>query len=112
MRAVAACAALAFSLTLQPTLAADPKVDAAVKTFNAVAADAGKLKIFCDMLKVMDAAGDSPSPADNARIDGFMKQLGPDFLAGWNLGDNVDENSADGKAWNDALDELAGKCPD
>jgi hypothetical protein len=112
MRAVAAGAALALTLVLHPALAADPKVDAAVKTFKAVAADAGKLKTFCEMLKIMDAAGDTPSPADNARIDGFMKQLGPDFVSGWNLGDNVDENSADGKAWNDALDELAGKCPE
>jgi hypothetical protein len=110
MRALAACVAL--GLTFHAALAADPKIDAAVKTFTAVAADAGRLKTFCDMLKVMDSAGETPTPAATAQIEGFMKQLGPEFLAGWNLGDSVDDNTPDGKAWNDALDELAGKCPD
>jgi hypothetical protein len=110
MRVVAACVAL--GLAFHPALAADPKVDAAVKTFTAVAADAGKLKTFCTMLKAMDAAGDTPTPAAQAQIEGYTKQLGADFVVAWNLGENLDENSADGKAWNDALDDLAGKCPE
>jgi hypothetical protein len=110
MRVLAACVAL--GLAFSPALAANPKVDAAVKTFNAIGADAAKLKTFCARMKAEDAAGDNPSAAVKAQIDGYSKQLGPDFVAAWNLGNEMDENSADGKAWNDALDDLAGKCPE
>ena len=102
--AVAAC------LAAVPALAASPKIDAAVKTFKAVGADPAKQKIFCDMSKAMDAAGDKPSPAADAKINGFMKQLGADFEAAWGVAENLNENSPDGKAYNNALDELAGKC--
>jgi len=107
-RVLAACAAIC--LAAQPVLAASPKVDAAVKTFNAVAADPGKLKTFCDMSKVMDAMGDKEDKAAEAKINDFMKQLGPDFETAWNAGEGIDENSADGKALNAALDDLAAKC--
>ena len=110
MRVLAACVAL--GLAFSPALAADAKVTAAVKTFKSVGADAGKMKTLCTMMKAMDAAGETPTPAAQAQIDGYIKQLGPDFAAAWSLGESVDENSADGKAWNDALDDLAGKCPE
>jgi hypothetical protein len=109
MRVVAACVAL--GLAFSPALAADPKVEASIKTFKAVGADAGKLKTFCDMLKAMDAAGDSPSPAAQSQIDGYTKQLGADFTTAWSAGDDLDENSDDGKVWSEAIDELANKCP-
>jgi hypothetical protein len=104
-------AAVAACLVVSPALAASPKIDAAVKTFKAVGGDSAKAKIFCDMNKAMDEAGDKPSPAAEAKIDGFMKQLGPDFETAWGAADGLDENSADGKAYNQALDELASKCP-
>jgi len=110
MRVVAACLALGFAFT--PALAADPKVDASVKTFMAVGEDAGKLKTFCAMLKAMDAAGDTPSPEAQSQIDGYTKELGPDFVAAWGAGEELDETSEDGKAWGEALDALATKCPE
>jgi hypothetical protein len=103
-------AAVAACLAAAPGLAASPKIDAAVKTFKAVSADPAKLKIFCDMSKAMDAAGDKPSPAAEAKITGFLKQLGPDFEAAWAAADGLGENSSDGKAYDDALDDLSGKC--
>ena len=48
----------------------------------------------------MDKAGDNPDAAAEAQIDGFVKQLGPDFETAWNAGESVDENSH----------ELANKC--
>jgi hypothetical protein len=39
-----------------------------------------------------------------------MKDLGADFETAWNASDGIDENSADGKALNAALDDLMGKC--
>jgi hypothetical protein len=103
-------AAVTVCLAITPALAASPKIDAAVKAFKAVGADPAKQKIFCDMSKAMDEAGDKPSPAADAKINGFMKQLGSDFESAWGVADGLNENSADGKAYNNALDALAGKC--
>ncbi len=100
----------ALCLTALAALAADGKVDSAVTTFKSVESDAGKLKIFCEMSSAMDKAGDNPDAAADAKIDGCMKQLGPDFATAWNAGDGVEENSADGKKLNAALDELGNKC--
>ena len=66
-------AAVTVCLAIAPALAASPKIDAAVKAFKAVGADPAKQKIFCDMSKAMDEAGDKPSPAADAKINGFMK---------------------------------------
>jgi hypothetical protein len=98
-------------LAAAPALAASPKIDAAVKAFRAVGSNPAKLKTFCEMTKAMDAAGDKPTPEADAKIDGLMKQLGADFETAWNAADGLDDNSADGKAYNAALDDLAGKCP-
>ncbi len=103
-------AAVTVCLAIAPALAASPKIDAAVKAFKAVGADPANQKIFCDMSKAMDEAGDTPSPAADAKINGFMKQLGSDFESAWGVADGLNENSADGKAYNNALDALAGKC--
>jgi hypothetical protein len=110
MMKLIAPAAIALCVAALPVLAASAKIDAAVKTFGAVGADPAKLKIFCEMSKTMDSAGDKPSPAVDAKINGFMKQLGPDFETAWNAADGLNETSADGKAYNNALDDLAGKC--
>ena len=96
-------AAVAVCLAAAPDLAASPKIDAAVKTLKAVSADPAKLKIFCDMSKVMDAAGEKADAAADAKIAGYMKQLGPDFETAWNAAEGL-------KAYNGALDDLAGKC--
>ena len=100
----------AVSLTAMTALAADSKVDSAVATFKAVENDAGKLKIFCEMSATMDKAGENPDAAADAKIDGYMKELGPDFATAWNAGEGVDESSADGKTLDAALDELGNKC--
>ncbi len=100
----------AVSLTAMTALAADSKVDSAVATFKAVENDAGKLKIFCEMSATMDKAGENPDAATDAKIDGYMKELGPDFATAWNAGEGVDESSADGKKLDAALDELGNKC--
>ena len=91
-------------------LAADAKVESAVKTFAATAADPAKLKTFCEMTEAMDAAGDKEDSAADAKIDGYMKTLGPDFESAWNAGETVDEASADGKALDKAIDDLTSRC--
>jgi hypothetical protein len=104
----AACAAVCLAVV--PAHAASPKVDAAVKVFKGVAGDANKLKTFCAMNKVMEQAGEKEDPKLDAQIQGFMKQLGADFETAWNAAEGLDDNSADGKAFNAALDDLSAKC--
>jgi hypothetical protein len=103
-------ASAAVCLTALGALAADNKIDSAVATFKSVEGDAGKLKIFCEMSAVMDKAGENPDAAAQTQIDGFIKQLGPDFETAWDAGDDLDENSADGKKLDTALDALGDKC--
>ena len=110
MRAIAA--AIALSLITAPALAASPQVDAAVKVFQTVAADANKLKTFCEMITVEEKMGDKADPALEAQIDKLVDQLGADFKIAWAAVEAVDENSPDGKVLSAALDQLDEKCPD
>ena len=50
MRALAA--AITLFLVTTPALAASPQVEAAVKVFQAVGADANRLKTFCEMMQI------------------------------------------------------------
>lgn len=104
-------AGLVVCLGACSVLAASPAVEAAIKTFKAVAADPARLKTFCAMSKLMDEVGDKDDQAAEAKIAALMKQVGPDFEKAWDLADTVDDNSDDGKAYLAALDELADKCP-
>ena len=94
-----------------PAVAADAKVTAAIATFKAVEADKTKLDTFCAMGKEMAEGGEKGNAASDARIDGFMKSLGQDFEAAWNVGEGLDDKSDDAKALNAALDNLQSKCP-
>ncbi len=100
----------AFWLACSPALAASPKIDAAIKVISAVGADPAKLKIFCEMSKVSEAAGDKEDPKVDAQVDGYLDQLGDDFAEAWEAGEGLDENSPDGQAFGDAVEDLEGKC--
>lgn len=107
-RILAAC--VAVSLGSCPCFAASPKIEGMVNTFKAVSADAGKLKTFCEMTKVMDAMGDKQDAAAEAKIQAYIKQLGSDFETAWNATNDIDAETPDGKEVNAALDDLSGKC--
>jgi hypothetical protein len=102
---------VAVSLGAYPCFAASPKVEAAIKTFNAVGADAGKLKVYCEMTKAMDAMGEKQDTAAEAKIQGYIKQLGTEYETAWKAISDVDVETPDGKAITAALDDVEGKCP-
>jgi hypothetical protein len=110
MRPLLACAVVC--LTAVTASAADPKVDSAIATFKQVEGDPAQLAIFCEMSDVADAMGDKEDAAAEAKIDGYLEQLGPDFEAAWDTSDEVDENSPDGKLLDAAIEALADKCPE
>lgn len=103
-------AALAAVLAAQGASAASPKIESAITTFKQLAGDPAKVKLFCDMVQTMDAMGDKEDAAAEAKVTDMMKQLGPAFEAAWNAADDLDENSADGQAYSNAMDELTSKC--
>jgi hypothetical protein len=101
---------IAIALGVCPSFAATAKVEEVIKAFNAVGTDAAKLRTFCEMTKAMDAMGDNQNAADDAKIQGYVKQLGADFESAWTASSDVDSETADGRAIGAALDELSAKC--
>ncbi len=91
--------------------AADPKVEAALKTFKTIGVDPGKLKTFCTMTKAMDDAGEKSTPEDDSKIEGLMKALGPDFEIAWGAVEGPDDKSPDVKLFYEGIDALVAKCP-
>jgi hypothetical protein len=105
-------AAVTLLLISTPSLAASPKVEAAVKAFQAVGADAAKLKTFCELTDVDEKLGDKTDPVLEGQMDKLLDQLGADFKAAWDALEDTDERSPDGRALNAALEQLEDKCPD
>jgi hypothetical protein len=108
-RVLIACV-VAFCLWTNGALALDPKIEAALREFKAVGSDPGRLKIFCAMSKALDAVDEREDAAAEAAIEGYLKALGPEFQKAWKVGEDIDENSPDGRAITAAIDELAGEC--
>ena len=108
-RAILATAAL--SLGVFAAMAASPKIEAALKSFRAIAADPAKLKTYCAMDSAMEAAAEKKDKSAQGKVDTLMKQLGPDFKAAYEAGEDLDDNSADGKAYVAGLEALSSKCP-
>jgi hypothetical protein len=109
MRALVAV--LALGLLAAPAFAANPKVEAAIKTFKAIGANPAKLRTYCAMAKVIERMGEKEDQAAEAEMDRHLQELGPDFQTAWDAAEGVDENSADGKVYFAAMDELEEKCP-
>ena len=61
MRALVAV--LALGLLAAPAFAANPKVEAAIKTFKAIGANPAKLRTYCAMAKVIERMGEKGARA-------------------------------------------------
>ena len=101
---------VAFCLCASCALAADPRIDSAIQEFKAVASNPARLKTYCAMSNAVDTAEEKDNTVAKAAIDRHMKELGAEFEKAWQVGDDVDENSPDGKALGAAVDELTGQC--
>ena len=107
-RALVTCLAICLCTSCAP--AADATTESALREFKAVGADPARLKIFCEMSKALDAVDEREDAAAEAAIEGCLKALRPEFQKAWDVGEDIDETSPDGKALTDAIDELAGEC--
>ena len=103
-------AAMMLLLITTPTLAASPKVEGAIKVLQAVGADANKLKTFCELMDVDKKLGDKQDPVLEAQMNKLLDQLGAEFQGAWDVVEDTDERSPDGRALSAALDQLEDKC--
>jgi hypothetical protein len=107
LRAMLCTAAVCF---MSVAAAAIDDVDLAIKVVKETGADASRLRTYCELTKTISAAGNKQDAGVDAKIDGYLKQLGPNFETAWNTGESADENSVAGREFSAALDELASKC--
>ena len=119
MKRILIAGAAAVALGTSVVLAASPQVDGAIKAIQGAVADPAKMTAFCDLIDLQgddeDTAGaaaavEKEDPALEKQEDTFLAQLGPGFAAAWDVGEELDENSADGKEYAAAVDALAEKC--
>jgi hypothetical protein len=111
MRALPTATMLLLLLFPMPTIAASPKVEGALKVLQAVGTDANKLKTFCELMDLDEKLGDKQDPVLEAQMDKLLDQLGADFKVAWDMVEDTDERSPDGRALSAALDQLEDKCP-
>ncbi|MGQ0457758.1 MAG: hypothetical protein ACT4OU_11920 [Hyphomicrobium sp.] len=113
MRRVLASAAALSLVAAGGALAADPKVEAAVKTFEQIAATPDKLAAYCAMSKRMGEIGDDEKKAEAAadEMNGFYDKLGAEFEEAFAAGDELPENSPDIEVLSQALTKLDEACP-
>ena len=88
MRALAA--AMALFLVTSSALAANPKVENALKVLQDISRDPAKMKTFCEMMVINKKMGDKEDPVLEAQIDKLADQLGPAFKAAWDAIDDIE----------------------
>ncbi len=115
MRSGTLAVALAGTLMATPIFAASPKVDDAIKSLAKIEADAGKFQAFCKIMKDLGAVPEADAAKADAlevQLGDLLKSIGPDVMQAWDLGSDLDAQSADGKAFEAAVDVIEGRCPD
>lgn len=103
---------VACCLAVTPVQAAQVDAATITKSIDAATADPVKTKAYCDLAAKFDEVGDDEKKAEAAgeQIDGYFQVLGADFEAAWDAGQNATEESAEGKAFDDAMTKLDAKC--
>ena len=93
---------------------ADEKVDAAIRTLDALEADAGKLQGYCAILKEMFAAGEdeAKSAAIETKMEEYLTTLGPEYVAAWELGGDMAQVTDGADKLEAAFERLEDKCMD
>ncbi|NJO21806.1 MAG: hypothetical protein HC868_01235 [Sphingomonadales bacterium] len=96
-----------------PAQAASVQVQSAIATLAKLETDVAKLEALCKINAELEAAGDdaAKSEALDRQMEAFVRSLGPEFVAAWDLAEELNPDSEDGKALNAAFDSLDDKCP-
>lgn len=96
-----------------PAQAASVQVQSAIATLAKLEADAANLQALCKINAELEAAGEdsAKSEALDRQLQAFVQSLGPEYVAAWDLVDELNPDSEDGKALNAAFERLEDKCP-
>jgi hypothetical protein len=98
-----------------PAHAVSSKVQAAIKSLEKIEADGPKFQSFCKLLRDIDDVpeqDEAKAEALEGQLDDLLKSIGLDVLHAWDLGNDLDPQSEDGKAFETAVETLEEKCPD
>lgn len=68
------------------------------------------MKLFCALEQATESADDKSAPALEKQVEDILGQLGTDFAAAWDIGDNLEDKSADGVEFSAAVSAVAAKC--
>jgi hypothetical protein len=104
---------IATVILLATPVFADEKTDAAIKALQALETDSAKLAPFCAIVKDMSNLGEGDDAESNdleAKMEEYLKSLGPDYALAWSLGENLDPSSPESAALDAAFDHLEDKC--
>ena len=102
----AAIVAAAAALFVLPANAASPAATTTIQTYEAVAADPAKLKIFCEMIALPAMSEE----ADAAKMEGYLDKLGPEFRAAWSSAEDADVNGEDSERVDEVIGNLYVAC--
>jgi hypothetical protein len=112
MKRMILAAALGCLLAYPAAAAVSPKVQAAIKTLNALAGNAGHMKGLCPILKEFESADDDDAKMKpiEEKLRAYLRKIGADYENAWNLVEETNPETEDGKAIQSALDQLEDKC--
>lgn len=96
-----------------PACAASVEVESAIATLAKLEADAANLQVLCKINAELEAAGEDAAKSEplDRQLQEFVQSLGPEYVAAWDLMDELNPSSEDGKALNAAFERLEDKCP-
>jgi hypothetical protein len=100
-------------LAAAPARAASPQVEAAIKAVPKIETDPEKFRTYCRLSKEMAAVEEEDSAKTDElgkQLEELMKSIGPDVAAAWELLDELDPDTDDGKALIAAYEALEEKC--
>jgi len=113
-RCVSAIVVLCLGIAA-PGSAASPQIELAIKTLAKIEGDPAKFQTFCRISKELAAVGDQDNAKSEAlerELEALLESYGRDVVDAWDLGEELDPQSEDGKAFEAAVDALEDKCPD
>ena len=103
---------IACCLAIPAVHAAPVDAAAITKSISAAVSDPAKVKAYCAMSKKFEEIGEDDKKAEAAgdEIEGYFKVLGSEFESAWDAGQNSEETSAEGKAFDEAMTKLDAAC--
>jgi len=98
----------------QPAAAVSDEVSESVSKLTEIGVDPANLTAFCRIIRELGAANEAEDEtkveAEAAKMVEFLKGLGPKFARAWELGEELDPESEDGQALEEAFGTLEEKC--